>query len=168
MPSPASVQIVGDVNGGVESRFTDSGILVTRFRLVSTPLRWDQAQGWVPGPPLHYVCTAWRDLARNAAESLVDGTTVLTFGRITEVREDTQWLSVDELGVSLRARIAYTEESLPGPNAAAPVKGAPPGPAQHPVPERAVVEAGPYNAAGWRPGDIRPRPASFRPAPNYL
>ncbi|MBF4138236.1 single-stranded DNA-binding protein [Streptomyces albidoflavus] len=180
MPYPASIQIVGDVQGSVESRFTDSGIVVTRFRLASSPPRWDQAQGWVPGPPLHYVCTAWRDLARNAAESLVEGTSVLVFGRITEVREDTQWLSVDELGVSLRARIAYTEEALPGPAAAAPVKSAPatpprpaprppaPGAAPEPAEARVLHNVAGYNAAGWGPADICPRPVDFRPAPNHL
>lgn len=58
----------------LECRFTDSGIAITRFRLTSVPREWDaQARQWRDGAPIRYICTVWRDLARNAAESLIAG-----------------------------------------------------------------------------------------------
>ncbi|MBK3628935.1 hypothetical protein JHN59_29740 [Streptomyces sp. MBT49] len=60
------------------------------------------------------MCTAWDDIARNATESLVDGTAVLAHGRITEIKDTTICLSIHDLGLSLRHRIAYTEAGLSG------------------------------------------------------
>ncbi|MFE9775616.1 hypothetical protein ACFYOV_28920 [Streptomyces sp. NPDC005931] len=42
-------------------------------------------------------------------------------GDVTEIRDNAVYLSVDDLGISLRQRIAYTETSLPSPAAAAPI-----------------------------------------------
>ncbi|WP_245873202.1 single-stranded DNA-binding protein [Streptomyces phaeoluteigriseus] len=120
--APSVTQVSGTVTGDVEVRFTDSGVAVCRFRLTQTPTQWDAAaQQWRDGTPIGYVCTAWRDLARNATESLTDGVSVLIMGRITEIRDNVVYLSVDDLGISLRQRIAYTETSLPSLAAAAPI-----------------------------------------------
>ncbi|EFL37203.1 single-stranded DNA-binding protein [Streptomyces griseoflavus] len=120
--APSVTHVSGTVTGDVEVRFTESGLAVCRFRLAQTPTQWDAAaQQWHDGTPISYVCTAWRDLARNATESLTDGVSVLVTGRITELRDNTVYLSVNDLGISLRQRIAYTETSLPSPAAAAPL-----------------------------------------------
>ncbi|MFC7309011.1 single-stranded DNA-binding protein [Streptomyces monticola] len=116
----------GTVAGDVEIRFTQDGIAVCRFRLTATPTQWDTtAQKWRDLDPISYICTAWRDLASNATESLVDGVNVLVKGRITRIKNDSIYLSVDDLGISLRRRIAYTETSLPSPIAARPVTAPP-------------------------------------------
>lgn len=44
---------------------------------------------------------------------------------LTEVRDNAVYLSVDDIGVSLRQRIAYTETSLPSPAVAAPTAASP-------------------------------------------
>ncbi|WP_217137266.1 single-stranded DNA-binding protein [Streptomyces sp. AC558_RSS880] len=120
--APSVTHVSGTVTGDVEVRFTDSGVAVCRFRLTQTPTQWDAAaRQWRDGTAIRYVCTAWRGLARNATESLTDGVNVLVTGRITEIRENAVYLSVDDLGISLRQRIAYTETSLPSPAAAAPI-----------------------------------------------
>jgi single-strand DNA-binding protein len=139
----------GTVSSDVECRFTESGIAVCRFRVTATPSQWDAAaQTWRDGPPIPYVCTAWRDLARNATESLTIGVTVLVKGRITETRDDSIYVSVDDLGVSLRQRIAYTEASLPSPAAAAPV--APPPTAQPATPSTSpAATRHPGNPPAW-------------------
>ncbi|MDX2916257.1 single-stranded DNA-binding protein [Streptomyces griseiscabiei] len=126
--APSVTHVTGTVAGGVEVRFTQEGIAVCRFRLTETPTQWDAtAQKWRGLEPIPYICTAWRDLASNAAESLVDGVSVLVKGRVTGVKDDSVYLSIDDLGISLRRRIAYTETSLPSPIAARPVT-APPAP----------------------------------------
>ncbi|MEV5358186.1 single-stranded DNA-binding protein [Streptomyces sp. NPDC052693] len=120
--APSVTHVSGTVTGNVEVRFTDSGVAVCRFRLTQTTTQWDAAaQQWRDGTPIRYVCTAWRNLARNATESLVDGVRVLVTGRVTEIRDNAVYLSVDDLGISLRQRIAYTETSLPSPASAAPI-----------------------------------------------
>ncbi|MFC8094702.1 single-stranded DNA-binding protein [Streptomyces sp. NPDC057301] len=142
--APSVTHVTGTITGDVEVRFTQNGIAVCRFRLSETPSQWDTAtQKWRDGAPIPYICTAWRDLANNAAESLVDGVNVLVNGRITEIRDNSIYLSVDDLGISLRRRIAYTETSLPSPIAARPVS--PP-----PTPQSATAAAQPANG---RPGN---------------
>ncbi|WP_331740690.1 single-stranded DNA-binding protein (plasmid) [Streptomyces sp. NBC_00015] len=125
MPTPTT-QVSGTVAGNIEIRFTESGLAVCRFRLTEVPRKWDPAtRQWLDGTPIPYVCTAWGDLARNATESLVNGSAVLVRGRITEIKDNAIRLSIDDLGLSLRERIAYTEAGLPGPGAAAPVNRPP-------------------------------------------
>ena len=124
--APSVTHVTGTVAGDVEVRFTQDGIAVCRFRLTQTPMQWDaSARKWRDLDPISYICTAWRDLASNAAESLVDGVNVLVKGRITEIRDNSIYLSVDDLGISLRRRIAYTETSLPSPIAARPYTASP-------------------------------------------
>ncbi|MFE4579704.1 single-stranded DNA-binding protein [Streptomyces chartreusis] len=140
--APSVTHVSGTVAGDVEVRFTQDGIAVCRFRLTETPKQWDAAaQKWRDLDPIPYICTAWRDLARNAAESLISEVSVLVKGRITQVKDDSVYLSVDDLGVSLRRRIAYTEASLPSPITARPAT-------VPPVPQPATA---PRPAAG-RPG----------------
>ncbi|MGA5810129.1 single-stranded DNA-binding protein [Streptomyces cellulosae] len=124
--APSITHVSGTVTSDVECRFTESGIAVCRFRLTETPSQWDAAtQKWRDGTSIPYACTAWRDLARNAAESLTSGVTVLVKGRITETKDNSVYLSVDGLGISLRQRIAYTEASLPSPATPLPATAAP-------------------------------------------
>ncbi|MFJ5779313.1 single-stranded DNA-binding protein [Streptomyces sp. NPDC093094] len=119
---PSLTHVSGTVTSDVECRFTDSGIAVCRFSLIATTSRWDAAsRQWRDGAPIAYLCTAWRDLARHATESLTPKVTVLATGRITEIRDNTLHLSLDDLGISLHQRIAYTETSLPSPHAATPI-----------------------------------------------
>ncbi|MFI6055908.1 single-stranded DNA-binding protein [Streptomyces violascens] len=150
MPSDLVMPVTGTVTGDVECRITETGTTIARFRLTARPREWDpRSRTWHDGKPVAYVCTVWRDLARNATESLTDGVTVLVHGRITEVRDNTLWLSVDDLGISLHQRIAYTEQSLPSPEAAAPIT--PPEPLTPPKPPV------PAAAASRATRDSRPR-----------
>ncbi|GGJ67941.1 single-stranded DNA-binding protein [Streptomyces brasiliensis] len=147
--APSLTHVSGTVTSNVECRFTESGIAVCRFRLTEVPSQWDATtRQWRDQAPISYLCTAWRDLARNATESLTTGVTVLVKGRITEIKDNSIHLSVDDLGLSLRQRIAYTEASLPGPAAAAPVT---PPPTPQPAPPSAPRPAakGPGHPPAW-------------------
>ncbi|MEV0254789.1 single-stranded DNA-binding protein [Streptomyces sp. NPDC050732] len=144
--APSVTHVSGTVTGDVEVRFTESGVAVCRFRLTATPTQWDAAaRKWRDGTALHYVCTVWRDLARNATESLVNGVGVLVKGRITEVRNNSIYLSTDDIGISLRRRIAYTETSLPSP-AAAPIM---PPPRPQPTTASRTATGRPGNLSAW-------------------
>ncbi|MFD4635431.1 single-stranded DNA-binding protein [Streptomyces sp. NPDC058284] len=144
--APSVTHVSGTVVGDVEVRFTQNGIAVCRFRLTETPTQWDTAaQKWRDLDPIPYICTAWRDLASNAAESLVEGVNVLAKGRTTAIKDGSIYLSVDDLGISLRRRIAYTETSLPSPIAARPVTALPP-----PQPVTVSLEPGrPGSPPAW-------------------
>ncbi|MDG9709761.1 single-stranded DNA-binding protein [Streptomyces sp. DH10] len=145
--TPSVTHVTGTVAGDVEVRFTQDGTAVCRFRLTQTPTQWDAAsQQWRDLDPIPYICTAWRDLASNAAESLVDGVNVLVKGRITAIKDNSIYLSVDDLGISLRKRIAYTETSLPSPIAARPVT-APPAP--QPAAASRPATGRPGNPPAW-------------------
>ncbi|MGW2651833.1 single-stranded DNA-binding protein [Streptomyces sp. NPDC001393] len=147
--APSIRHVSGTVSSDVECRFTPSGIAVCRFRLTETPSQWDAAtQKWRDGTPISYVCTAWRDLARNATESLTSGVTVLVKGRITEIKDNSVYLSVDDLGISLRQRVAYTEVSLPSPVAAGPVTPPPAPPLSTPNAARPFARR-PGNPPAW-------------------
>ncbi|MFF8932266.1 single-stranded DNA-binding protein [Streptomyces longwoodensis] len=146
--APSVTHVTGTIAGDVDVRFAQGGIAVCRFRLTETPTQWDAtAQKWRDLEPIPYICTAWRDLASNATESLVDGVNVLVKGRITAVKDNCIYLSVDDLGISLRRRIAYTEASLPSPLAARPV-AAPPA-AQPATASRAATERAGSPPAWW-------------------
>ncbi len=146
--APSITHVSGTLTSDVECRFTESGIAVCRFRLTETPRQWDTAtQKWRDGTPIPYVCTAWRDLARNAAESLINGVTILVKGRITEIKDNSAYLSVDDLGISLRQRIAYTEASLPSPAAAPAAPPPTPQPAAPGAPPPPTRQCG--NPPGW-------------------
>lgn len=126
MRGQSLVSLSGTLIGDPEIRFTPNGTAVARFRMESTPTTWDgQSGSWVERKPLRYVCTVWRELAEHVAESLVDGVGVTVHGRLTAIENDVTHISVDDVGVSLRQRIVYTEASLPGPHATGPQSTAP-------------------------------------------
>ncbi|SEB31798.1 single-stranded DNA-binding protein [Streptomyces melanosporofaciens] len=132
MPGEPAVPISGTVIGNPEIRFTDNGTPVARFRMKSVPRVWDaRGNTWTDGKAVRYVCTVWRKVAEHVAESLVNGTAVLVFGRLTDAEGGVLHISVDDIGISLRDRIVYTEVSLPSPLAARPqgVGAAAPAPA---------------------------------------
>jgi single-strand DNA-binding protein len=84
---------------------------VVNFTVANTPRTFDRESGqWRDGDPLFLRCTAWRQTAENAGETLAKGTRVIVTGRLRQRSYDTgegdkrtvMELDVDELGVSLR------------------------------------------------------------------
>ncbi|MGW6027615.1 single-stranded DNA-binding protein [Streptomyces sp. NPDC055099] len=121
--APSVIHVSGTITGDVEVRLTRNDIAVCRFRLTQTPIQWDATthkwrdetpiqwdattHKWRDETPIPYICTAWRDLARNAATALADGTNVLATGHITEIRNNSIYLTIDDLGISLHRRPAH-------------------------------------------------------------
>ena len=111
-----------------ELRFTPAGQPVARFRIASTPRYRDNATGeWQDGDTLFLRCSAWRDLADHAAESLTKGMRVIVTGRLKQRQYETPEgdkrtvyeIDVDDLGPSLKwatAKIAKTtRDKVPHP-----------------------------------------------------
>jgi single-strand DNA-binding protein len=120
--------ITGNLTADPELRFTDSGIGVAAFTVAASRRVYDQGSGqWQDGDTLFLRCSAWRDLADHAAESLAKGTRVIVTGRLkqrqyetTEGEKRTVYeIDVDDLGPSLKwatAKIAKTSrDKVPHP-----------------------------------------------------
>ena len=111
MANDTTVTVVGNLTADPDLRFTPAGVALAKFTVASTPRVFDKASGeYRDGDPLFLTCTAWRELAEHAAESLRKGTRVVVVGRLRLSRWETDegekrsayGLDVDELGPSLR------------------------------------------------------------------
>ncbi|GAA2344770.1 single-stranded DNA-binding protein [Streptomyces violaceusniger] len=122
MTGETIITVTGNLVADPEIRFTEAGTAVARFRVASTPRVYDRNAGrWTDGEPLFITCTTWRGVAEHVCESLVRGMRVIVQGRLRQrtytdhqgVRRTVFDLDADDVGLSLRHRVAYTEQSLP-------------------------------------------------------
>jgi single-strand DNA-binding protein len=111
MAGETNLTVIGNLTDAPELRFTPSGAAVAKFRVASTPSRFDKdQQKFVDMEPLFLACTAWRQMAEHCAESLERGSRVIVSGRLRQRSYDTKEgekrtvieLEVDEIGPSLR------------------------------------------------------------------
>jgi single-strand DNA-binding protein len=111
MAGETTMTITGNLVDAPELRFTGNGTAWAKFTVASTPRVFDRASGeYRDGEPLFLTCTAWREMAEHAAESLAKGTRVVVVGRLRLSRWETEegekrsayGLEVDEVGPSLR------------------------------------------------------------------
>lgn len=77
---------------------TAEGLNITSFRLASTQRKYDKAEDkWVDGDTNWYTVSSFRQLAANAAASVLRGQRVLVTGRV-RIRE---WAKDDRRGVTV-------------------------------------------------------------------
>lgn len=104
------VTLIGNLTGDPELRFQPSGLAVASFT-VAVSKRVKDGDKWKDGPASFVRCTAWRQVAENAAESLSKGTRVIVTGQMaqrewedpkTGERKQAWDVTVDEVGPSLR------------------------------------------------------------------
>ena len=68
-----------------------SGVPFTRFRLASTPRRFDKpSERWVDGDTLFVTVQAWRSLAEHVVSSVRKGDPLIVSGRLTVRNYDTK------------------------------------------------------------------------------
>lgn len=78
-----SITVLGNMVNEVEMRFTPSGEAVASFRVASTTRRFDRAgERWIDGDTHYFTVSCWRNLAHNAAASLMKGMPVVVTGRL--------------------------------------------------------------------------------------
>lgn len=75
-------QIIGNVTGDPELRFTQSGIAVCSFGVAWTPRKRDANGNWTDGDTSFFRCSAWRDMAENIAASISKGMRVVVTGSV--------------------------------------------------------------------------------------
>jgi single-strand DNA-binding protein len=120
--------ITGNLTADPELRFTAAGIAVAAFTVAASRRVKDPETGqWQDGDTLFLRCSAWRDLADHAAESLTKGMRVIVTGRLKQRQYETPdgdkrtvyEIDVDDLGPSLKwatAKIAKTSrDKVPHP-----------------------------------------------------
>ena len=123
-----TLTITGNLTADPELRFTGAGIAVAAFTVAASRRVYDQASSrWQDGDTLFLRCSAWRDLADHATESLTKGTRVIVTGRLRQRSYETPEgdkrtvyeIDVDDLGPSLKwatAKIAKTSrDTVPHP-----------------------------------------------------
>lgn len=115
--------IVGNLTADPELRFTQNGAAVVNFTVASTPRMYDkQAQQWVDGEALFMRCSAWREQAEHAAETLAKGMRVVVVGKLKarsyqdrDGNQRTAWeLEADEIAPSLRYATANVTKANSG------------------------------------------------------
>lgn len=123
MAGETVITVVGNLTADPELRFTPNGAAVANFTVASTPRVFvRQANEFQDGETLFLRCSAWKELAENAAESLQRGTRVIVQGRLKsrsfETKEGEKHtvmeLDVDEVGPSLRRAIAKVTKNQQG------------------------------------------------------
>ncbi|MGW2612716.1 single-stranded DNA-binding protein [Streptomyces mirabilis] len=160
MTGETIVTVNGNLVADPEIRFTDTGTAVARFRVASTPRIYDRSAGqWTDGESLFITCTVWRGVAEHVCESLQRGMHVIVQGRLRQrtytdsegIKRTVFDLDADDVGLSLRHRIAFTDRTLPpalaGQPAPAPLRAAP-APAQG-IPGHERGPSRPQRHGGW-------------------
>jgi single-strand DNA-binding protein len=119
MSGETTITVIGNLTDDPELRFTSNGTAVAKFRIASTPSRFDkEQQKFVDGDPLFLACNVWRQAAEHAAESLQRGARVIVSGRLRQRSYETREgekrtvieLEVDEVGPSLRYATAKVQK----------------------------------------------------------
>jgi single-strand DNA-binding protein len=77
---------------------TSDGLAITSFRLASSQRRYDRVtQQWIDGDTNWYTVSAFRDLALNAATSVVKGDRAIVVGQV-RIRD---WENTDRSGTTV-------------------------------------------------------------------
>ncbi len=120
MANETVITVTGNLTDDPELRFLESGVALARFTVASTPRTFNKdTNQWVDGQAMFLTCTAWRQLAENAAESLTRGARVIVTGRLKQRHWETDegekrsmfGLDVDEVGPSLRFATAKVNKT---------------------------------------------------------
>ena len=85
MAGETVITVIGNLTADPELKFTPSSVAVANFTVASTPRTFDRQSGeWRDGETTFLRCTAWRQLAENAAESLTRGARIVVQGRLVQ------------------------------------------------------------------------------------
>ena len=111
MTNETTLTISGNLTAAPELRTTQSGIPVVDLTIATTDRVLDRTTNeWRDGDTLFLRCTAWRELAENAAASLGKGVRVIATGRLHQrsyqdregIQRTSVELELDDIGASLR------------------------------------------------------------------
>ena len=116
-----TLTITGNLTADPELRFTGTGLAVAAFTVAASRRVYDQESGqWQDGDTLFLRCSAWRNLAEHAAETLEKGMRVIVTGRLKQRSYETQEgekrtayeVDVEDLGPSLKWATAKIAKAI--------------------------------------------------------
>lgn len=81
MAGEPTITICGNATGDAELKFLGSGAALCSWTVACTP-RVKKGDEWADSDTVFYRCTAWRQLAESAAETITRGMRVLVHGRL--------------------------------------------------------------------------------------
>lgn len=123
MSGETTITLLGNVVSEPELRFTPAGAAVCKFRIASTPRKFDkQTSEWTDGEPLFLGASVWRQQAENVAESITKGMRIVVVGRLTQrsyedregVKRTVYEIDVEEVGPSLKHASAKVTKNASG------------------------------------------------------
>lgn len=123
MSGETTITICGNVVSEPELRFTPAGAAVCKFRIASTPRKFDkQTNAWTDGDPLFLGVSVWRQQAENVAESVAKGARVVVVGRLTQrsyedregVKRTVYEIEADDVAISLARATAKVTKNPSG------------------------------------------------------
>jgi single-strand DNA-binding protein len=102
------ITLVGNATADAELKFGASGTARCTWTLAVTP-RVKQGDAWTDGETGFYRCTAWRQLAESAGESITRGMRLLVQGRLSPRSYETNGekrlsldIEVEHVGAEMR------------------------------------------------------------------
>ncbi|MEW2187702.1 single-stranded DNA-binding protein [Streptomyces cellulosae] len=122
MAGEVQITVCGNLVDEVELRFVPNGAAVAKFRVASTPRKFNRdANAWEDDRDgsLFLTCSVWRQQAENAASTLEKGMRVIVVGRLKSrsyedregVKRTVFELDVDEVAPSLRNATAQVSKA---------------------------------------------------------
>jgi single-strand DNA-binding protein len=122
MAGESTLTLIGNLVDEPEMRFTPNGAAVCKFRVASTPRKFNRdTNAWEDDreKALFLPCTVWRKQAEQAAESLQKGMRVIVVGRLSQrsyedregVKRTVLELEVDEVAPSLKYATAQVTKA---------------------------------------------------------
>ena len=104
-----AVTLVGNVVSDPQERITESGSVVTNFRMAVNPRKYDKfANRWLDGESMFFNVVCWRTLAGNVTESVSKGDPVIVQGKLRLRR----WESEDRSGVAVEIDAVHIGHDL--------------------------------------------------------
>jgi single-strand DNA-binding protein len=125
MAGESVLTLIGNLVDEVELRFTPNGAAVAKFRVASTPRKFNrETNSWEDDKDkaLFLPCVVWRQQAEHAAESLQKGMRVIVVGRLVQrsyedkegVRRTVFEVEVDDVAPSLKYATAKVTKASSG------------------------------------------------------
>ncbi|MFZ9751453.1 MAG: single-stranded DNA-binding protein, partial [Candidatus Nanopelagicales bacterium] len=104
-----AVTLVGNVVSDPQERITESGSVVTNFRMAVNPRKYDKfANRWLDGESMFFNVVCWRTLAGNVTQSVSKGDPVIVQGKLRLRR----WESEDRSGIAVEIDAVHIGHDL--------------------------------------------------------
>lgn len=104
-----SVTLIGNVVSDPQERTTETGSVVTNFRIAVNPRKYDKFSArWIDGESMFFNVICWRTLATNVTQSITKGDPVMVQGKL-RMRK---WESGEKQGTAVEIEALHVGHDL--------------------------------------------------------